>query len=73
VPPRAENGIAFLVRIEHQGRTRTVLFDTGLTPGVLLHNFDAISSSPAELSAVVLSHGHPDHYGVSMGSNPAAA
>jgi len=63
VSPRAENGIAFLVRIEHRGRKRTVLFDTGLTPGVLLHNFLATGHSPSELSAVVLSHGHPDHFG----------
>jgi 7,8-dihydropterin-6-yl-methyl-4-(beta-D-ribofuranosyl)aminobenzene 5'-phosphate synthase len=63
VPPRAENGISFLVRIEHRGRTRSVLFDTGLTSGVLLHNFQAVDCSPAELSAVVLSHGHPDHFG----------
>lgn len=61
--PRGENGISFLIRIEHRSRVRTVLFDTGLTPSVLLNNFSAVGSSPAELSALVLSHGHPDHYG----------
>lgn len=63
VRPRAENGIAFLVRTERRGRTRSVLFDTSLTAAVLLHNFRAVDQSPAELSAVVLSHGHPDHHG----------
>jgi 7,8-dihydropterin-6-yl-methyl-4-(beta-D-ribofuranosyl)aminobenzene 5'-phosphate synthase len=63
VTPQAENGISFLVEVEHRGRVRTVLFDTGLTSEVLLHNFLATSHSPSELSAVVLSHGHPDHYG----------
>jgi 7,8-dihydropterin-6-yl-methyl-4-(beta-D-ribofuranosyl)aminobenzene 5'-phosphate synthase len=63
VTPQAENGISFLVEVEHRGRARTVLFDTGLTGKVLLHNFVATSHKPAELSAVVLSHGHPDHYG----------
>jgi 7,8-dihydropterin-6-yl-methyl-4-(beta-D-ribofuranosyl)aminobenzene 5'-phosphate synthase len=61
--PRAENGISFLVEIEHRGRMRSLLFDTGLTEGVLLHNFAATSRTPADLVAVVLSHGHPDHYG----------
>jgi len=60
---RAENGIAFLIEVEHRGRKRTVLFDTGLTSDVLLHNFLATSHTPTELSAVVISHGHPDHYG----------
>jgi 7,8-dihydropterin-6-yl-methyl-4-(beta-D-ribofuranosyl)aminobenzene 5'-phosphate synthase len=63
VRPRAENGIAFLVRTERRGRSRTVLFDTSLTAEVLLHNFRAVGESPGELSAVVLSHGHPDHHG----------
>lgn len=61
--PQAENGISFLVEVEHRGRVRTVLFDTGLTGNVLLHNFAATSHSPGELVAVVVSHGHPDHYG----------
>lgn len=61
--PQAENGIAFLVRTQRRGRSRTVLFDTSLTAPVLLHNFDAVGQSPNELSAVVLSHGHPDHHG----------
>jgi 7,8-dihydropterin-6-yl-methyl-4-(beta-D-ribofuranosyl)aminobenzene 5'-phosphate synthase len=65
--PRAENGIAFLVRTERAGRIRTVLFDTSLTESVLLHNFAVAGESPAELSAVVLSHGHPDHHGGLLG------
>jgi 7,8-dihydropterin-6-yl-methyl-4-(beta-D-ribofuranosyl)aminobenzene 5'-phosphate synthase len=63
VRPQAENGIAFLVRTERRGRSRTVLFDTSLTAAVLLHNFRAVGQSPEELTAVVLSHGHPDHHG----------
>lgn len=63
VPPRGENGISFLVRVERLGVERCLLFDTSLTSDVLLHNFSATRRRPSDLSAVVLSHGHPDHHG----------
>jgi 7,8-dihydropterin-6-yl-methyl-4-(beta-D-ribofuranosyl)aminobenzene 5'-phosphate synthase len=63
VPPRAENGIAFLVRTDRDGKRRSVLFDTGLTGSVLLHNFAALRIDPNEIEGIVISHGHPDHYG----------
>lgn len=61
--PRAENGIAFLVQTLRSGRIQTVLFDTALTPTVLLHNFGAMRLQPKEISSIVISHGHPDHHG----------
>jgi 7,8-dihydropterin-6-yl-methyl-4-(beta-D-ribofuranosyl)aminobenzene 5'-phosphate synthase len=67
IPPQAENGISFLVTTERRGRTRSVLFDTSLTSSVLLHNFRATDTSPADISAIVLSHGHPDHHGGLIG------
>ena len=63
VRPRAENGISFLVRTVRRGSVRAMLFDTGLTSSVLLHNFQAVGESPNDLSAIVISHGHPDHHG----------
>ncbi len=63
LPPRAENGISFLVTTERAGRTRSVLFDTSLTAETLLYNMKVVGASPNDLSAVVLSHGHPDHHG----------
>jgi 7,8-dihydropterin-6-yl-methyl-4-(beta-D-ribofuranosyl)aminobenzene 5'-phosphate synthase len=67
LPPRAENGISFLVTTERAGRTRSVLFDTSLTAETLLYNLNVIGASPGDLSAVVISHGHPDHHGGLLG------
>jgi 7,8-dihydropterin-6-yl-methyl-4-(beta-D-ribofuranosyl)aminobenzene 5'-phosphate synthase len=58
---RAEHGFSTLVTVEYQGQRRSVLFDAGLTPDVLLHNMDVLEVRPATLQAIVLSHGHADH------------
>jgi 7,8-dihydropterin-6-yl-methyl-4-(beta-D-ribofuranosyl)aminobenzene 5'-phosphate synthase len=58
-PLRAEHGFAMWVETEG-GR---VLFDTGGTGDVLLHNLRALDLDPSALDAVVLSHGHDDHTG----------
>ncbi len=63
IPPQAENGIALLVRAWRGGRKTTVLFDVGLTGKVLAHNFVALDEDPNEIDHLVISHGHPDHYG----------
>jgi 7,8-dihydropterin-6-yl-methyl-4-(beta-D-ribofuranosyl)aminobenzene 5'-phosphate synthase len=58
---RAEHGFSTLVTVEREGRRRSILFDAGLTPEVLVHNMDVLEVQPASLQAVVLSHGHADH------------
>jgi 7,8-dihydropterin-6-yl-methyl-4-(beta-D-ribofuranosyl)aminobenzene 5'-phosphate synthase len=40
-----------------------VLFDAGLTGSVLRHNWTALEENPKNVDCIVLSHGHPDHYG----------
>jgi len=67
IPPRAENGIAFLVRTERDGKRRSVLFDTGLTGSVITHNLAALRIDLNEIEGIVISHGHPDHYGGLVG------
>ena len=56
---KAEHGASFL--IETGGCL--VLFDTGQSGDVLLHNLDALGVNPAQLEALILSHAHHDHTG----------
>jgi len=56
---KAEHGAAFV--IERDGRR--VLFDTGQSGPVLLHNLAVLGFAPEQLDAIILSHGHDDHTG----------
>ncbi|HEX2102941.1 MAG TPA: MBL fold metallo-hydrolase [Solirubrobacteraceae bacterium] len=57
----AEPGFSALVRVEYQGRQRTLLFDTGVSPNGMVQNMRRLGIAPAEVEAIVLSHGHWDH------------
>ncbi|MGB3257986.1 MAG: MBL fold metallo-hydrolase [Ornithinimicrobium sp.] len=61
--PLAENGISFLLRAESAGRTTTLLFDAGMSGIPIIHNADVLGVDLAEVDQVILSHGHPDHFG----------
>lgn len=56
---RAEHGIAWHIETP-QG---TVLFDTGASGDVLLHNAALLDVDLAQIDALVLSHAHYDHTG----------
>ena len=43
--------------------TRNVLMDFGFTPEALVNKADLLGIDPAALDALVLSHGHYDHFG----------
>jgi 7,8-dihydropterin-6-yl-methyl-4-(beta-D-ribofuranosyl)aminobenzene 5'-phosphate synthase len=57
----AEPGFSALVRIEKDGRRRTLLFDTGVSPRGMVENMRRLGIAPSEVEVVVLSHGHWDH------------
>lgn len=63
VPPVAENGLSLLVTARRGRHTSRVLFDVGLTGTALAHNLAALREDPTTVDHVVISHGHPDHYG----------
>ncbi len=72
--PQAEPGLSFLVKVYAGPEEHSVLFDAGISAACLLHNMELLASSKAVLmgeigvdsknvEAVVLSHGHFDHFG----------
>lgn len=61
--PLAENGISFLLKTTTAGRTTTILFDAGMSGIPIIHNARVLGIDLAEVDQVVLSHGHPDHFG----------
>lgn len=54
-----EHGLAFLVE-SPDGR---VLFDTGASGTVLMHNLEVAGIAPKTIDALAISHGHHDHTG----------
>jgi 7,8-dihydropterin-6-yl-methyl-4-(beta-D-ribofuranosyl)aminobenzene 5'-phosphate synthase len=57
----AEPGFSALVRIEKASRTRTLLFDTGVSPNGMVENMRRLGIDPGDIEVIVLSHGHWDH------------
>ena len=59
----AEHGLSCLVRVFSGKKEDTVLLDAGLSKDCLFHNARQLGISLAAVEAVVLSHGHYDHFG----------
>ena len=57
----AEHGFSALVRFEKDGRERTLLFDTGVSPTGMVENMRRLGLSLQDVEVIVLSHGHWDH------------
>jgi 7,8-dihydropterin-6-yl-methyl-4-(beta-D-ribofuranosyl)aminobenzene 5'-phosphate synthase len=69
--PLAENGISFLLRATTESRTTTILFDAGMSPIPIIHNAAVLGLDLTSVDQVVLSHGHPDHFGGIYAAGPA--
>jgi 7,8-dihydropterin-6-yl-methyl-4-(beta-D-ribofuranosyl)aminobenzene 5'-phosphate synthase len=59
----SEFGLSMLAETRRGAETRNVLMDFGFTPEALLNNVNLVGIDPAGLDALVLSHGHYDHFG----------
>ena len=70
-PPRTalngEWGLAMHAESQRDGETRHVLVDFGYTPEVLNNNLSILKIDPSLFDAMVLSHGHYDHFGGMVG------
>jgi 7,8-dihydropterin-6-yl-methyl-4-(beta-D-ribofuranosyl)aminobenzene 5'-phosphate synthase len=56
---KADWGFSCLV----EGPEKTILFDTGTKPAILLHNIEEMNVDLNKIDAVVISHDHGDHTG----------
>lgn len=56
---RAEHGLSFLV----ESGEEDILFDTGSSGQTLLHNASLLGLDLRQVTALVISHSHPDHTG----------
>jgi 7,8-dihydropterin-6-yl-methyl-4-(beta-D-ribofuranosyl)aminobenzene 5'-phosphate synthase len=59
----SEFGLSMHAETRRGTETRRVLVDFGFTPEALVNNVNLVGIDPARLDALVLSHGHYDHFG----------
>jgi 7,8-dihydropterin-6-yl-methyl-4-(beta-D-ribofuranosyl)aminobenzene 5'-phosphate synthase len=59
----AEHGFSTVVTVTVGGAARSILFDFGFSPQGAAFNADALSLDLSNIEAMVLSHGHMDHFG----------
>jgi 7,8-dihydropterin-6-yl-methyl-4-(beta-D-ribofuranosyl)aminobenzene 5'-phosphate synthase len=65
-PPRvpyAEHGLASILKVRSGSEEHVVMMDAGVTPECLTHNAQVLGADLSKTEAIVLSHGHIDHYG----------
>jgi 7,8-dihydropterin-6-yl-methyl-4-(beta-D-ribofuranosyl)aminobenzene 5'-phosphate synthase len=60
--PVAEHGFSALVSIFSREKTNTFLFDGGLSENGVIHNADLLGIRVDQISGIILSHGHFDHF-----------
>jgi 7,8-dihydropterin-6-yl-methyl-4-(beta-D-ribofuranosyl)aminobenzene 5'-phosphate synthase len=59
----AEHGLAYHLESTRGGEQREILLDFALTERNLLNNYAVLKVEPSRADALILSHGHADHYG----------
>jgi 7,8-dihydropterin-6-yl-methyl-4-(beta-D-ribofuranosyl)aminobenzene 5'-phosphate synthase len=59
----SEHGLAFHLQSFRGPEEKQILLDFALTPGTLTNNFKGLKVDPAKAEALIISHGHVDHYG----------
>jgi 7,8-dihydropterin-6-yl-methyl-4-(beta-D-ribofuranosyl)aminobenzene 5'-phosphate synthase len=60
-------GLSLFLESVKDGETRSFMLDYAYTPEALLNNIELIGVEPKNLDALIVSHGHFDHYGGLIG------
>ena len=62
-----EWGLSLWLESQRATEQRTVLLDFGYTPTTLLNNLEVVGADPKKVEALIVSHGHNDHFGGLIG------
>ncbi len=59
----SEHGLAYHLQSFRGAEEKQILLDFALTPHTLTNNYQGLRVDPAKADALIISHGHLDHYG----------
>lgn len=62
-----EWGLSLWLESQRAGESRTLMLDFGYTPTALLNNLELLRADPRKVEALIVSHGHYDHFGGLIG------
>src|ERR1044072_4170896 len=62
-----EWGLSLYLESQRENEQRTMLLDFGYTAPALINNIGLLKVDPAKIQALIVSHGHIDHYGGLVG------
>src|SRR5689334_10082625 len=60
-------GLSLLLESQRGQETRAILLDFGYTAAALVNNIGLMNVDPSKIQALIVSHGHIDHYGGLIG------
>jgi 7,8-dihydropterin-6-yl-methyl-4-(beta-D-ribofuranosyl)aminobenzene 5'-phosphate synthase len=60
-------GLSLFLESQREQEQRTILLDFGYTSAALINNMGLLKADPSKIQALIVSHGHVDHYGGLVG------
>jgi 7,8-dihydropterin-6-yl-methyl-4-(beta-D-ribofuranosyl)aminobenzene 5'-phosphate synthase len=62
-----EWGLSLYLESQREQEQRTILLDFGYTSPAIINNMSLLKADPSKIQAMIVSHGHIDHYGGLVG------